>query len=278
MANAEVEGTGQTGQVQTDHGHTGKYTILMELGSGGSATVSAALSTGIAGFSKVVVLKTIRDGLSQDEATIRMFLGEARLSARMNHPNVVQVYEVFLRDTVPVIVMEFLDGQPLSSILVGAYNSKSLTIELAVVILTKVLAGLHYAHSLCDFTGEPLQLIHRELPGIEREFGVQLRFLAGIGRQNDYEWDLDLIARIQSLAGSVYVAGVDFMGQEVNSTRDFARQIEQFEDPTSGRLLQRHHSGSRVAHPGVLVPRADQPVGGERGWQRAADHPAVEPP
>jgi hypothetical protein len=81
----------------------------------------------------------------------------------MNHPNVVQVYEVFLRRDVPVIVMEFLDGQPLNSILAQAPDNKSLTVELAISILSKVLAGLHYAHTLRDFSGEPLGLIHRDV-------------------------------------------------------------------------------------------------------------------
>lgn len=114
--------------------------------------------------------------------------------------------------------------------------------------------GVRYAElSLANVVEtERLQLIHRELPAIEREFGVELRFLAGIGRQNDYEWDLDLIARIQSLAGSVYVAGVDFMGQEVNSTRDFARQIDQiaaWADRERPGFVIRVHAGENPAHP-----------------------------
>jgi serine/threonine-protein kinase len=140
-----------------------RYRELLPIGSGGSANISIAVAEGVGGFSKLVVLKSIREELVANGSARKMFLDEARLSARMNHPNVVQVYEVFLRDGVPVIVMEFLDGQPLSTILVEAYNSKNLTIEVAVSILTKVLAGLQYAHSLCDFTGEPLKLIHRDV-------------------------------------------------------------------------------------------------------------------
>jgi serine/threonine-protein kinase len=92
-----------------------------------------------------------------------MFLEEARLSALMNHPNVVQVYEVFLQRNVPVIVMEFLDGQPLNSILARAGNGNGPSLELAISILSKVLAGLHYAHTLHDLSGEPLGLIHRDV-------------------------------------------------------------------------------------------------------------------
>lgn len=139
------------------------YRELLPIGSGGSANISIAIAEGIAGFNKLVVLKTIREELIANSAAKKMFLDEARLSARMNHPNVVQVYEVFLRQEVPVIVMEFLDGQPLSSILAQAYDSKSLTLEVAISILSKALAGLHYAHTLTDFTGQPLGLIHRDV-------------------------------------------------------------------------------------------------------------------
>jgi eukaryotic-like serine/threonine-protein kinase len=140
-----------------------RYRILLPLASGGSATLSIALAEGVGGFSKLVVLKTIRDELVQNARATRMFLEEARLSALMNHPNVVEVYEVFLQRNVPVIVMEFVDGQPLNYILARAGDSKIPSLELAISILAKVLAGLHYAHTLHDAAGEPLGLIHRDV-------------------------------------------------------------------------------------------------------------------
>jgi serine/threonine protein kinase len=139
------------------------YRELLPIASGGSANISIAISEGVAGFSKLVVLKTIREELIANAAATKMFLDEARLSARLNHPNVVQVYEVFLRKEIPVLVMEFLDGQPLSSILAQTYDDKSLTLDLAISILSKVLAGLHYAHTLSGLSGEPLGLIHRDV-------------------------------------------------------------------------------------------------------------------
>ena len=145
------------------HMSDGKYRDLLPIGSGGSANINIAVAEGVGGFTKLVVLKTIRPELIANTAASQMFLDEARLSARMNHPNVVQVYEVFLRREVPVIVMEFLDGQPLSYILAQAYDSKALTLEVSVSILTKVLAGLHYAHTLADYSGDALGLIHRDV-------------------------------------------------------------------------------------------------------------------
>lgn len=140
-----------------------RYRILLPLASGGAATLWIALAEGNAGFSKLVVLKTIRDELVQNARATRMFLEEARLSALMNHPNVVQVYEVFLQRNAPVIVMEFVEGQPLNAILAQAGDGKTPSLELAIAIMAKVLAGLHYAHTLRDVTGEPLGLIHRDV-------------------------------------------------------------------------------------------------------------------
>jgi serine/threonine protein kinase len=139
-----------------------RYRILLPVGNGGSATLSIALAEG-AGLSKLVVLKIIHDELAQNARATKMFLDEGRLSARMNHRNVVQVYEVFLQGNVPVIVMEFLDGQPLSSILAHAGDGQPPSLELAIAILARVLAGLHYAHSLRDLSGQPLGLIHRDV-------------------------------------------------------------------------------------------------------------------
>jgi tRNA A-37 threonylcarbamoyl transferase component Bud32 len=135
----------------------------MELGRGGTAIVSAGIARGIGGFTKLVVLKNIKEEFLADRETVRMFVNEARLSARMNHPNVVQVYEVFRQDRSPVIVMEYLDGQSLARVLRLAYKDPLYSIDLAVGMLCRVLAGLHYAHTLVDYDGRPLELVHRDV-------------------------------------------------------------------------------------------------------------------
>jgi serine/threonine-protein kinase len=140
-----------------------KYHILMELGRGGTAIVYAAMARGIGGFTKLVVLKMTRQELGNGPEAVRMFLNEARLSARMNHPNVVQVYEVYEDDGLPVIVMEYLEGQPLSAVLRRSFTDPQYSVNLALSVLCKALEGLHYAHSLTDFNGRPLKLIHRDV-------------------------------------------------------------------------------------------------------------------
>lgn len=140
-----------------------KYHVLMELGRGGSAVVHAGIARGAGGFAKLVVLKAIKDDFFSDRETVRMFINEARLSARMNHPNVVQVYEVFRKNRLPVIVMEYLDGQSLARVQRRAFHHPSYSTGAGIAILCRVLAGLHHAHTLTDYDGTPLKLVHRDV-------------------------------------------------------------------------------------------------------------------
>ena len=90
-----------------------------------------------------------------------MFLEEARISARLAHPNIVHVFEVGEHEGCPCIVMEYLEGQPLSSMLVRAPEKPPLPLHLHV--LAKALAGLHAAHELRDYDGTSLKLVHRDV-------------------------------------------------------------------------------------------------------------------
>ncbi|HTV25536.1 MAG TPA: serine/threonine-protein kinase [Polyangiaceae bacterium] len=161
MSNISQEESGSNPEVDVDA--AGKYHVLMELGRGGTAVVNAGIARGIGGFTKLVVLKNIKEEFLSDRETVRMFVNEARLSARMNHPNIVQVYEVFRQNRLPVIVMEYLDGQPLARIQTRAFSEPSYTTNMAIAIMCRVLAGLQYAHTLADYDGTPLELVHRDV-------------------------------------------------------------------------------------------------------------------
>ena len=137
-----------------------QYRRLMLLGTGGMATVHLSLAAGPSGFNRLVVVKAMRDELLDVPEARAMFLDEARLCARLNHPNVVQVSEVVDSAAGVMIVMEYLDGRPLSGIY-QAGDGFSLTMRLRVVC--EILAGLHYVHELRDFEGEPLGLVHRDV-------------------------------------------------------------------------------------------------------------------
>jgi eukaryotic-like serine/threonine-protein kinase len=140
-----------------------RFRIIAELGEGGMAKVHLAAARGPSGFNKLVVLKALRSSLANDPECLDMFLHEARLAARLNHPNVVQTYEVTAEGDRPVIVMEYLEGEPLSRVVLRARKEKPLPLAMHTRILCDTLAGLHYAHELHDFDGTRLELVHRDV-------------------------------------------------------------------------------------------------------------------
>jgi serine/threonine-protein kinase len=140
---------------------SGKYRTLFELGQGGTANVSLSVAQGPEGFKKLFVVKSLRSIYAQDPEFRAMFMTEARLSARLNHPNVVSVYEVFEQQATPTILMEYIEGQTLDSIL--ALPEPKLPLELHLRILADVLSGLHYSHELLDLKHEPLNVVHRDV-------------------------------------------------------------------------------------------------------------------
>ncbi len=143
-------------------GRLGKYRIIAKLGQGGMATVYLSVVPGPAGFNKLLVVKELKEDLSHDPDFLNMFLNEARLAARLNHPNVVQTYEVGVEEGRHFLVMDYLDGQPLHAVLRRASRTK-MPLDIHVRVLADMLAGMHYAHTLRDFDGTPLNVVHRDI-------------------------------------------------------------------------------------------------------------------
>ena len=139
-----------------------RYQVITTLGQGGMARVLLTLSRGPAGVTKLLVVKELRAELKDDPEFLTMFLDEARIAARLNHPNVISTYEVSSDGEHPVIVMEYLEGQSLGALL-GRVGRKSMPVDLHLYMLAQALAGLHYAHELRDFDGSPLNVVHRDV-------------------------------------------------------------------------------------------------------------------
>lgn len=138
-----------------------RHRVLMNLGEGGMGVVKLAMVRGPQGFVKLMVLKTLHPQLVLDAEARRQFLEEARISARLVHPNIVQVYEVTEFEGAPTIVMEYLEGQSLWTVLEECKERLPLFVHLH--ILSQVLAGLQAAHDLEDYEGTSLGLIHRDV-------------------------------------------------------------------------------------------------------------------
>jgi serine/threonine protein kinase len=140
-----------------------KFRLVAELGRGGMGHVYLAVVSGPAGFNKLQVVKRLRPDLAGDPESVTMFLDEARLAARLSHPNVVQTNEVGQEGSNYFIAMEYLAGQSLDGLVRRARKSDGMPLDIHLRILCDALSGLHYAHELADFDGSPLGLVHRDV-------------------------------------------------------------------------------------------------------------------
>jgi len=141
---------------------TSRYRLLVELGHGGMANVCLAVQLGSAGFRRLAVLKRLRSHLSQDSEFLEMFLQEARLAARLNHPNVVHTHEVGHDEECHFMALEYLQGQSYQAVLARAGRDQY-DFAHSLRVLIESLKGLDYAHQLKDFDGTPLHVVHRDI-------------------------------------------------------------------------------------------------------------------
>jgi len=143
----------------------GRYGIVGVIGVGGMARVHLAHLDGPGGFRKWVAIKRIHRHLAGDDTFVRMFLDEARVAARISHPNVAQVFELGRHRHTYWLAMEYLHGEPLHE-LMGATaerGCKALDPYLAARLIADAAEGLHAAHELRDHDGSLLNLVHRDV-------------------------------------------------------------------------------------------------------------------
>lgn len=154
-----------SGAVLPPGAQLGRYEVLSKLAAGGMAVVYAARLHGIAGFQRMVALKVLHANLAHEEEFIAMFLDEARLAARIRHPNVVSTIEI--SDSLGAgyyLVMEYIEGDHLGRLLAAAHKeSERLPVPIVLRIVTDALAGLAAAHDLTDDTGRRVNLVHRDV-------------------------------------------------------------------------------------------------------------------
>jgi len=141
----------------------GKYRLIATIGHGGMAHIHLALMAGVAGFNKLLVIKALREDVAAStDDFVTMFLDEARLAARLNHPNIVQSYEVGQAEGRFFIAMEYLEGQAMKTV-ERRLSPGGLPLPMQLRIISEVAKGLHYAHSLSGFDGEHLGVVHRDV-------------------------------------------------------------------------------------------------------------------
>jgi eukaryotic-like serine/threonine-protein kinase len=160
-----------------------RYVLYGTIAAGGMATVHWGRLQGPVGFSRTVAVKRLHAQFASDPEFVAMFLDEARLAARIQHPNVVSSLDVVATDEELFLVMEYVHGESLSRLLKsGPKNARvALPPRLAASVATGALFGLHAAHDAVDEQGNPLQIVHRDISPQNIMVGVD-----GISRVLDF--------------------------------------------------------------------------------------------
>ena len=246
---AQSGGTGAVRAVAgTDTPTTlGPYTLLTKLASGGMATVFVGNKYGVAGFERLIAVKCCHPHLRDDEEFATMFLDEARLAARIHHPNVVATLDVGCTDVL-YIVMEYVEGDSLNALFRSAARQrKVLPLEIAVRIMIDALAGLHAAHELCGTDGQPFNLVHRDVSPQNILVGVD-----GVSRITDFGIAFAAARSTVTRAGKIkgkfsYMAPEQVKGQEATRRIDvFAAGIVLWEALTCSPLFRRKDDVSTI--------------------------------
>jgi eukaryotic-like serine/threonine-protein kinase len=162
----------------------GRYSLYGKIASGGMATVHLGKLLGPVGFSRTVAIKKLHSHFTEDPEFVSMFLDEARLAARIRHPNVVPTLDVVATEGELFLVMDYVQGETLSRLLRQvAARRESIPLPIVGAIFSGILHGLHAAHEAKNERGEPLGVVHRDvspqnimvgLDGVPRllDFGV----------------------------------------------------------------------------------------------------------
>lgn len=143
---------------------SGEYELIGRLGVGGMAELFIARLRGLGGFEKLVALKRIHAARATDPDFTRMFEDEARIAATLEHPNIVTTHDIGRDGDDVFFTMEYLHGETVRRVIAAASAAReAFPIELALQIAIGCAAGLHYAHEHCDYRGNPLGIVHRDV-------------------------------------------------------------------------------------------------------------------
>jgi serine/threonine-protein kinase len=230
------------------------------------ATVHLGRLLGPVGFSRTVAIKRLHEQFAKDPEFVSMFLDEARLCARIRHPNVVPTLDVIAGDRQLLLVMEYVQGESLSRLHRATIaKNERVPLRVAVAILSGVLHGLHAAHEAKDERGQPLGIVHRDVSPQNVLVGAD-----GVARVLDFGIAKAKGRLYTTQDGRVkgklaYMAPEQLRGDPVDRKSDiFAASIMAWELLTGTRLFEADSEGATVTK--VLLDSIPPPssIGGNR--------------
>jgi serine/threonine-protein kinase len=217
----------------------GKYQLVERLGRGGMAEVWKARMVGPAGFQRTLVVKRILPELAEDPQFVAMFVSEARLSARLNHVNIVHVFELGEAEGEYYLAMEYVHGHTLTAVMRNLALRGLPPPGFGAMVVRDLCRALAYAHALTDDNGEPLRLVHRDVSPanvmIGFDGGVKL-FDFGIAKA------LAEVNEVKTQTGTLK-GKLGYMAPELLDGRDFDHRSDLF---SVGVLLHETLTGRRL--------------------------------
>jgi serine/threonine protein kinase len=198
----------------------GRYTLIASLGEGGMARVYLALMAGPGDFNKLLVVKMLHESMTDQPEFVQMFLDEARLAARLNHPNIVQTHEVGEHGGRIFMAMEYLEGQSLRTVQRRLATHGGLPLGEELRIIAETARGLHYAHELQGYAGEALGVVHRDVSpqNVFVTYGGQVKLLDfGIAKTTEHQSQ----TAVGVIKGKIeYIAPEQIRGERIDRRAD----------------------------------------------------------
>ncbi|HEX3474184.1 MAG TPA: protein kinase [Kofleriaceae bacterium] len=218
----------------------GKYSLVARLATGGMAEIFLARLQGAAGFEKLVCIKRILPHLARDRQFVAMFLDEARIAARITHPNVCQVFELGEIAGSYYLAMEYLEGIPLACFRRDDYDGAAPDPRLVAGIAIQACEGLHHAHQLRHTGGSGMEVVHRDV-------SPQNLFVTADGIVKVLDFGIAKIqgATVRTSTGAIkgtyaYMAPEQLRGERVDRRTDvFALGIVMWETLARRHLFKR---------------------------------------
>jgi len=216
----------------------GRYALYGKIASGGMATVYFGRMLGAAGFMRTVAIKRLHPHLADEPDFVSMMVDEARLVARVQHPNVAQTLDVVNEGGELIIVMEYVAGESLSRILrAESQRQRMIAPAIASSVMSGVLHGLHAAHTAKSEHGEPLGIVHRDVSPHNIIVGVD-----GLARVIDFGV-AKAAGRIQTTRAGVVKGKLPYMAPEQLGGQDIAQNADVY---AAGVVLWELLTGRRL--------------------------------
>ena len=242
----------------------GRYVLCDEIAAGGMATVHFGRLIGPVGFVRIVAIKRLHAHFAKDPEFVAMLLDEARLAARIRHPNVVSTLDVVVEKGEMLVVMEYVQGESLSRLLRSAITAgETIPLPVACNIIASTLYGLHAAHEATSDQGQPLGIVHRDVSPQNILVGID-----GVTRVLDFGV-AKAVGRAQTtregiLKGKLaYMSPEQVVGEAIDRRSDvYAASVVLWEMLCQQRLFQADNEAAtihkivtaKIPAPSTLVP------------------------